>query len=100
MATIRHERKALTPDQVARLKKVENLPDEQIDFTDIPDTDEGFDPKRRVRGMHYRPLKQQITLRVDANVLAWFRRKTPKGYQTDINRVLSEYVAEQEKKAG
>jgi uncharacterized protein (DUF4415 family) len=100
MAIVRYERKPLTPEQIDRLKKVANLPDEEIDFSDIPDNDEGYDVAGRVRGLHYRPVKQQVTLRVDANVLDWFRRKTPKGYQTDINRVLSEYVAEQEKKAG
>ena len=44
--------------------------------------------------------QEQVTLRVDSHTLDWFKRHTPKGYQTDINRVLSEYVAEQEKKAG
>jgi uncharacterized protein (DUF4415 family) len=49
----------------------------------------------------FRPVKAQTTLRIDSDVLDWFRRNAPngKGYQTDINRVLREYVAEQVKKA-
>jgi uncharacterized protein (DUF4415 family) len=73
--------------------------DEGIDFSDIPaSTDEMW--KGGVRGRFYRPVKTQVTLRIDANTLDWFKHRTPKGYQTDINRVLAEYVAEQEKKAG
>lgn len=44
--------------------------------------------------MLYRPVKQQITLRLDADVLAWFRANAPggRGYQTEINRVLREHA--------
>lgn len=44
----------------------------------------------------YRPMKQQLTLRLDADVLAWFRDHTPKGYQTEINRALREHVERHE----
>jgi len=37
-------------------------------------------------------VKQQITLRLDADVVAWFRSRAPKGYQTSINRALREHV--------
>ena len=41
-----------------------------------------------------RPVKQQITLRLDADVIDWFRRhpEREEGYQTSINRALREYV--------
>jgi uncharacterized protein (DUF4415 family) len=41
-----------------------------------------------------RPIKQQITLRLDADLIDWFRRhpEGDEGYQTRINRVLREYV--------
>jgi len=50
----------------------------------------------------YRAVKHQVTLRNDADVIDWFRRQAPegKGYQTDMNRVLREYVTAQTKKAG
>ena len=70
-----------------------------IDFSDIPKTTPQM-WEGAVRGRFYRPVKAQVTLRLDANILDWFKRHTPKGYQTDINRVLSEYVAKQQKKAG
>ena len=46
------------------------------------------------RGLFYRPVKQQLTLRLDADVVAWFKSQTKssEGYQTRINRALREYV--------
>ena len=98
MAIVRYQRKPLTSEQLERLKRLETVPDEAIDFSDIPDNNDGYAPP--VRGPHYRPVKQQVTLRLDSATLDWFKRNTPKGYQTDINRVLSDYVARQEKQAG
>jgi uncharacterized protein (DUF4415 family) len=72
--------------------------DTKIDYSDIPATTED-DWKNGIRGRFYRPVKQQVTLRIDAPTLDWFRQQTPKGYQTDINRVLGEYVERQRKKA-
>jgi hypothetical protein len=48
------------------------------------------------RGLFYRPIKQQITLRLDADLIDWFKTHYPQdeGYQTSINRVLREYVAQ------
>ena len=45
--------------------------------------------------MFYRPVKQQITLRVDADVVAWFKEhagENGRGYQTEINKALREHV--------
>jgi hypothetical protein len=41
-----------------------------------------------VRGAFYRPIKQQLTLRIDADIVAWFKEQTRdgKGYQTIITR--------------
>jgi uncharacterized protein (DUF4415 family) len=95
---VRHERKPLSAEQIARLRAVADRPDAEIDFSDIPDAD-ADSAARMVRGMFYRPIKKQITLRLDARILEWFRQSAPKGYQTDINRVLREYVEAQEKRA-
>ena len=74
--------------EIARLA---NLPDDQIDTTDIPEILDWSDARR---GVFYRPLKQQITLRLDADVIAWFKAHAPngRGYQTHINRTLREHV--------
>lgn len=45
-------------------------------------------------GFLYRPLKKPITLRVDADVLAWFKKKG-RGYQTRMNRVLRRVMMEE-----
>jgi uncharacterized protein (DUF4415 family) len=98
---VRYTRKPLTEEQIKRIDALANLPDESIDFSDAPEADPA-DFKNAQRGLMYRALKQQTTLRIDADVLDWFKQKAPggKGYQTEINRVLREYVARQAKKAG
>jgi uncharacterized protein (DUF4415 family) len=59
---------------------------EDIDHPDIPRLPEGF-WKNAVRNPFYRPLKQQVTLRLDADVIAWLRMQG-KGYQTRLNNLL------------
>jgi uncharacterized protein (DUF4415 family) len=46
----------------------------------------------------YKPLKKPVTLRLDADVLAWFKRPG-RGYQTRINRALRELMLQGRKKA-
>ena len=83
--------RALTKEQKAEIKALANLPDEKIDTTDIPEI---LDWSGAKRGLLYRPVKRQITLRLDADVVAWFRANAPggRGYQTEINRVLREHT--------
>ena len=64
------------------------MPDSEIDFSDIPELTEKF-WKNGVRNPFYRPIKKQVTLRIDADVVAWLRRQG-KGYQTRANAVLRE----------
>ena len=58
------------------------------------------DWSRARRGVFYRPLKQQITLSLDADLIDWFNTQATQaeGYQTSINRLLREYVETQAKK--
>lgn len=51
------------------------------------------------RGVFYRSIKQQITLRLDADLIDWFKTHASQGegYQTSINRALREYVAQKHK---
>jgi uncharacterized protein (DUF4415 family) len=77
--------KPVTDRQRRELQQLAKLPDSRIDFSDAPE--------RRVRateievGRFYRPIKQLVSLRVDAEVLAWFRGRGKK-YQTYMNEVL------------
>jgi uncharacterized protein (DUF4415 family) len=84
----------LTPEQQAEIDALIALPDDQIDTSDIPEV---LDWSGAIRGLFYRPIKQEITLHLGADVIAWFKRSKPRGegYQTGINRVLREYVTQQ-----
>ena len=87
--------KQLTAQQKADLAALESLPDSEIDTSDIPEVLNWSDAER---GLFYRPVKKQITLRLDADVLAWFKRNAPggRGYQTEINRALRQHVQRSE----
>ena len=77
-----------------QLRKLEALPDDQIDIVDIPEAPADAWVHAR-RPNLYRPMKQPVTLRLDADVLAWFKDRTDgRGYQTEINRVLRRYMTE------
>ena len=81
----------LPSDVQKQMRALEALPDDQIDITDIPETLDWSDAKR---GVFYRPVKRQITLRLDADIIAWFkaRARGGRGYQTDINGALRDHV--------
>jgi uncharacterized protein (DUF4415 family) len=77
---------SLTEAQRAELRALGTRPDSEIDFSDIPEmTDEEW--KNAERGRFYRPVKRQITARVDADVLDWLQSHG-KGYQSRINAIL------------
>ena len=78
----------LTPRQKKELAALAALPDDQIDTSDIPELPPSA-WKNAVRGRFYRPLKQAVSMRLDADVIAWLR-KSGKGYQTRANRILRE----------
>ncbi len=81
----------LPSDVQAQIRGLEALPDDRIDTTDAPEILDWSDARR---GVFYRPVKQQITLRLDADVIAWFKAhaRGGRGYQTDINGALREHV--------
>jgi uncharacterized protein (DUF4415 family) len=82
---------ALTPEQKAELSALAALPDEQINTSDIPEQKDWSGARR---GVFFRPVKKQLTLRVDADILDWFKTHAPngEGYQTSINSALREHV--------
>ncbi len=70
------------------LRALKYLPDREIDTKDIPEV---RDWEGAVRGRFYRPVKKAISLRLDADVLAWFKAGNEK-YQSKINEILRDYV--------
>lgn len=79
-----------------RLEALARRPDSEIDFSDIPEIKE-FSPNATV-GRFYRPLKERVTLRLDADVLAWLK-SGGEGYQTRINEYLRERMNRSHSKA-
>ncbi len=75
------------PDSVrAELAALAAQPESAIDVSDIPETT-AQDWQDAVRGKFYRPIKQQLTVRVDADVLAWLKGQG-RGYQSRLNNIL------------
>ncbi len=66
------------------LARVDRMKDAEIDYSDLPSLDKSFLKKATTA---WPPVKQQLTIRLDADVLAWLKGHG-KGYQTRINRIL------------
>ena len=90
-------KKTHSTEQIDQLAAIAALPEDQIDTTDIPESPaENWIHARRSE--LYRPLKQPVTIRLDADVLSWFKEHSANGrYQTEINRILRRHVIEAEK---
>lgn len=81
--------KKLSRLQAADIRALRKLSDEDIDTSDIPEV---TDWSGAMRGRFYRPIKKSITVRLDADVLAWLKAHG-KGYQTRINSLLRAAMA-------
>jgi uncharacterized protein (DUF4415 family) len=80
---------ALTAEEQQAWKELQEMSDDEIDYSDIPpQTGSGW---RRVSDLVPTENKQQITLRLDADIIAFFRL-TGRRYQSRINAALREYV--------
>ena len=67
------------------------MSDDSIDFSDIPEVTDWSGAKR---GLFYRPVKRQMTLRLDADLIEWFKQQG-EGYQTRMNQALRDHVSRQ-----
>lgn len=88
--------KTITAKQKRELASLAALPDDQIDTTDLPE----LPPdawKDAARGLFYRPVKQAVSLRLDADIVAWLK-KAGRGYQTRANRILRERMLTETRK--
>ena len=87
--TVSHTPETLPPLADAErehLARLAALADETINTRDIPELSDAA-WRAGVRGRFYRPVKQQITARVDADVLDWLKSEG-KGYQGRLNAIL------------
>ncbi len=72
--------------------RVDAMKDKEIDFSDTPEVSPEMFARAIVRrGLKPVPRKAQLTLRMDSDVLEWFR-KQGQGYQTKINALLRAYM--------
>jgi uncharacterized protein (DUF4415 family) len=85
--------KDLTAKQKRELSALAAMSDDQIDTSDIPELPRAA-WKDAVRGRFYRPGKQAVSMRLDADVVAWLK-KPGKGYQTRANRILRQRMLQE-----
>jgi uncharacterized protein (DUF4415 family) len=85
----------LTEAQLENLKRLTERPDDEIDYSDIPEITDfsGFEV-----GKLYRPIKEAVTVRLDADVVYWLKRDG-KGYQTRLNAILRREMERSGRKA-
>ncbi len=68
-------------------KKLQAMSDKDIDTSDIPELDDNFFKNAEL----HVPVKKPVTIRLDADVLEWFKGQG-QGYQTRINKLLRSYM--------
>ena len=83
----------LTARQKREIQALAAMPEDTIDTSDIPELPPGA-WKNAVRGKWYRPVKQAVSIRLDADVLAWLKAKGS-GYQTKVNGLLRKKMLEE-----
>ncbi len=85
----------LTEAQEAELQALKEMPEEDIDFSDIPDRP--IDWSTAQRGTMYQPVKQEVTLSLDECVIEWFKTRQPDGKTLGqaINKVLLSHIVKE-----
>jgi uncharacterized protein (DUF4415 family) len=80
-------------DLIAELDALDAMDNENIDLSDMPEI---VDWSKAERGKFYRPVKGPVSIRLDTDVIAWFKA-SGEGYQTRINAALRAYVLAHQK---
>ena len=82
----------LTDEQKAMLEALKNMPDEEIDYSDIPF--KPIDWRKAKIGLFYRPVKQEITLKLDEYVIDWFGENLKDGQDLHeaVNQALMDHI--------
>lgn len=76
-------------DKPLTLEQIASLRDDQIDTSDIPELDAAFWEKAKVTPPRTKP---NVSLRVEEDVVAFFKAENPKGYTARMAAVLLAYV--------
>ena len=75
-------------------RKIKKISDNDIDYSDIPETDEDFWSDAQVL---FPAKKTHLSIRLDDDIISWFKQ-FGRGYQTKINAVLRSYISNIRKK--
>lgn len=87
------------PDTLHKeLAALAGKPEDGIDFADLPPTT-SEEWQDAVRGRFYRPVKKQLTVRIDADVIEWLKSQG-EGYQSRLNAILREAMLGDSQKEG
>ena len=89
-------KKELSKEQMEEITKLSGMADEDIDYSDIPPVEDWSDA---VVGKFFRPIKQSVTIRLDADVVSWLK-EDGKGYQSRANTLLRAAMERQRKYQG
>jgi uncharacterized protein (DUF4415 family) len=93
------KRSAISKKSRTDWKRLDAMKDQEIDFSDAPElTPEAFARAVVRRGLKPLPRKERLTLRIDADVLEWYKKRG-RGYQTRINALLRAYMEEHRRKS-
>ena len=89
----------LTDSQRKDIEAIKNLPDEAIDTFDAPEV---LDWSKAKRGVLYRPVKKEITLKLDTYVIEWLELTHSDSEKRNeaINKVLMDHIKDCEFPAG
>lgn len=85
----------LTRGQRAEITALSRMSDSDIDYADIARIPASL-LERAVRAQLYRPVKRHLSVRIDADVLAWLKSQG-KGYHTRLNDILRSAMTEERK---
>lgn len=79
----------IAPDLKAELDALAAMPDDTIDTSEIAPVTDWFKERR---GVFYQPASEVLSLRLDADVVAWFKATDANGYQARMNAALREHM--------
>jgi len=83
----------LTTKQIQEIEQLAKISDSEISLSEIPENQNWADAEV---GKFFRPIKKQVTIRVDMDTLEWFKSMGSK-YQTRMNLALREYMIDHKK---
>lgn len=88
----------LSAAMLDEIRRLQAMPESTIDTMDIPEADLD-NMKQGFRGAAFKSIKAPVTIRLDTDVIAWFRENAGDGrHQTAINQALREFIANAERK--